>query len=102
MIIAWQWHSLLSVYVSMVSRSRILYVCPKHVPITLKCSKPSPTGRGLGEGEIMPIYRLGLIGYPVSHSLSPKIQNAALQACGLEGDYSLFPILPDNRQGLKD
>jgi shikimate dehydrogenase len=46
--------------------------------------------------------RLGLIGYPVSHSLSPKIQNAALQACGLEGDYSLFLIYPNDKQGLKD
>ncbi len=46
--------------------------------------------------------RLGLIGYPVSHSLSVKIQNAAFQACGLEGDYSLFPILPEDRAGLKD
>ncbi len=46
--------------------------------------------------------RLGLIGYPVSHSLSPKIQNAAFQACGLDGDYSLFPILPEDRAGLKD
>lgn len=46
--------------------------------------------------------KLGLIGYPVSHSLSPKIQNTALQACGLEGDYSLFPIHPDDKQGLYD
>ena len=46
--------------------------------------------------------RLGLVGYPVSQSLSPKIQNAALSACGLEGNYSLFPIHPDDKQGLKD
>ena len=46
--------------------------------------------------------KLGLIGYPVSHSLSPKIQNAALRACDLEGDYSLFPIAPDDMQALKD
>ena len=46
--------------------------------------------------------KLGLIGYPVSHSLSPKIQNAALEACGLEGNYSLFPIPPDDVQGLMD
>ena len=46
--------------------------------------------------------QLGLIGYPVSHSLSPKIQNAALRACGLEGSYSLFPIAPDDIQGLKE
>lgn len=49
-----------------------------------------------------PYFRLGLIGYPVSHSLSPRIQQAALTACGLEGDYSLFPVHPDDRQGLKD
>jgi len=46
--------------------------------------------------------KLGLIGYPVSHSLSPKIHNAALMACGLRGDYSLFPIHPDDMQGLRD
>ena len=46
--------------------------------------------------------RLGLVGYPVSQSLSPKIQNAALSACGLEGNYSLFPIRPEDKQGLKD
>jgi shikimate dehydrogenase len=46
--------------------------------------------------------RLGLIGYPLGHSLSPKIHNAALKSCGLEGDYSLFPISPDDKQGLKD
>jgi shikimate dehydrogenase len=45
--------------------------------------------------------RLGLIGYPLGHSLSPKIHNTALQACGLDGDYSLFPIHPDDKQGLK-
>ena len=50
----------------------------------------------------MTIYHLGLIGHPLSHSLSPRIQNAALQACGLEGEYSLFPVAPDNLQGLKD
>ena len=46
--------------------------------------------------------KLGLIGYPVSHSLSPKIQNAALKACGLEGEYSLYPIAPDDMQTLKE
>jgi len=46
--------------------------------------------------------RLGLIGYPLGHSLSPVIQTAAFQSCRLEGDYSLFPIRPDDRPGLKD
>jgi shikimate dehydrogenase len=46
-------------------------------------------------------YHLGLIGYPLGHSLSPKIHSAALKACGLQGDYSLFSIQPDDMQGLK-
>lgn len=45
---------------------------------------------------------LGLIGYPLGHSLSPKVHTAALQACDLEGDYSLFPIRPEDKQGLRD
>ncbi len=47
-------------------------------------------------------YQLGLIGFPLGHSLSPKIQTAALKARGLHGDYSLFPISPEDKQGLKD
>ncbi len=47
-------------------------------------------------------YSLGLIGFPLSHSLSPQIHTAALKACGLEGNYSLFPIAPDDKQGLQD
>lgn len=46
-------------------------------------------------------FKLGLIGHPLGHSLSPKIHTAALNSCGLEGDYSLFPIPPDNRQTLE-
>ncbi len=45
---------------------------------------------------------LGLIGYPLGHSLSPKIQTAALQACGLNGDYSLFPIRLDDKDALEN
>ena len=46
--------------------------------------------------------QLGLIGHPLEHSLSPKIHKAALSSCGLEGDYSLFPICLDDQRGLKD
>jgi shikimate dehydrogenase len=46
--------------------------------------------------------QLGLIGYPLGHSLSPKIHAAAFKACGLQGNYSLYPIQPDDKQGLKD
>ena len=46
-------------------------------------------------------FHLGLIGYPLSHSLSPIIHTAALKTCGLAGEYSLFSIAPDDKQGLK-
>lgn len=46
--------------------------------------------------------RLGLIGYPLGHSLSPRIHAAALAACGLDGNYSLFPIPPEDREGLRE
>ena len=45
---------------------------------------------------------LGLIGYPLGHSLSPKIHTTALKLCGLEGDYSLFQIHPDDQHGLEN
>src|SRR5687768_10626670 len=44
---------------------------------------------------------LGLIGYPLGHSLSPKLHHAALRYCDLQGEYSLFPIEPDDLQRLK-
>jgi shikimate dehydrogenase len=46
--------------------------------------------------------RLGLIGHPLGHSLSPKIHTAALKACHLEGSYSLSSVAPDDMQSLKD
>lgn len=46
--------------------------------------------------------RLGLIGYQLGYSLSPKIHKVALASCGLEGDYSLFPIHPDDHLGVKE
>jgi shikimate dehydrogenase len=45
--------------------------------------------------------KLGLIGYPLSHSLSPVIHTAALESCSLNGSYSLFPVQPDDKQGLQ-
>lgn len=47
-------------------------------------------------------YHLGLIGYPLAHTLSPQIHTAALRACGLQGEYLPFTIYPDDKQGLKD
>jgi shikimate dehydrogenase len=50
------------------------------------------------------VYHLGLIGYPIEHSLSPYLHRAALQFCGLAGDYQLFPVtdLPQGDHSLRD
>jgi shikimate dehydrogenase len=45
--------------------------------------------------------RLGLVGYPVQHSLSPLLHEAALQASGLQGEYSLYPVRPDEAGALR-
>ena len=40
--------------------------------------------------------RLGVLGWPVAHSRSPQIQNAALEAAGLSGwRYQLLPVPPE-------
>jgi len=44
--------------------------------------------------------KLGLIGYPLEHSLSPKIHNASFKTCGVSGDYSLFPVAPVHLQEI--
>ena len=44
---------------------------------------------------------LGLIGFPLEHSLSPCIQQAALDYAHLKGNYDLFPIAPDDMDGLR-
>ena len=50
----------------------------------------------------MTIFHFGLIGYPLSHSISPKIHNAALAKCGLDGDYTLFTIHVDDKTELQN
>jgi shikimate dehydrogenase len=40
--------------------------------------------------------RLGVLGWPVGHSRSPAMQNAALRAAGLDGwRYQLLPVPPE-------
>jgi shikimate dehydrogenase len=46
-------------------------------------------------------FKLGLIGYPLAHTLSPQIHAAALKACGLQGDYLPFTIHPNDKDSLK-
>lgn len=40
-----------------------------------------------------------LLGHPVAHSLSPRMQNAAFAAAGLDWEYVLFDVLPDELGG---
>ncbi|HWV23786.1 MAG TPA: shikimate dehydrogenase [Thermomicrobiales bacterium] len=40
--------------------------------------------------------RAGVIGYPVDHSLSPVLQNAALQELGIDATYELWPTAPED------
>lgn len=45
--------------------------------------------------------RIYLLGYPLSHSLSPAMQNAALQACGFgEWRYEKLPLPPERLHAL--
>jgi len=38
---------------------------------------------------------VGLIGWPVGHSKSPAMHNAAFEAAGIDGRYVLLPVPPD-------
>jgi shikimate dehydrogenase len=42
----------------------------------------------------------GVTGWPVSHSLSPRLHNAWLAASGLDGVYVAFPASPDRFAGF--
>ena len=46
--------------------------------------------------------QLGLIGYPLSHSLSPVLHAAALKSLELDGEYQLYPVHPDDIDGLAE
>ncbi len=38
----------------------------------------------------------GIIGWPVSHSLSPAMHNAAFRALGIKAVYGLLPVVPNS------
>jgi shikimate dehydrogenase len=48
--------------------------------------------------EIDSPIRLGVLGDPVAHSLSPQMQNAALKSCKIDMQYARFQISPDDLQ----
>jgi shikimate dehydrogenase len=45
--------------------------------------------------------QLGLTGFPLTHSLSPRIHQAALDRCAMSGSYTLYPVEPQDRQALR-
>lgn len=43
-----------------------------------------------------PPLKLGIIGYPLSHTKSPAMQKAGLEHLGIDGSYEKFEIEPEN------
>ena len=41
------------------------------------------------------MYKLGIIGYPLGHSISAVIQKAGLESIGLEGVYDVMETPPE-------
>ena len=39
---------------------------------------------------------LGIIGYPIAHSISPIFQQAALDRCGIDATYQAYEVAPDD------
>lgn len=46
--------------------------------------------------------KYGIIGYPVKHSLSPAMQNAAFKECAIDAEYELFDVAPENLEKFLD
>ncbi|MEE8360407.1 MAG: shikimate dehydrogenase [Candidatus Omnitrophota bacterium] len=44
--------------------------------------------------------RYGLIGYPVKHSFSPAMHNAAFEDLGIDAEYELFDVKPEDLEGF--
>jgi len=49
---------------------------------------------------MMPPKIYGLIGYPVKHSFSPNMHNAAFQAFSINAEYKLFELKPEELEGF--
>jgi shikimate dehydrogenase len=55
--------------------------------------------QSFGRKKLKPPIRLGVFGHPVAHSLSPQMQNGALEKSGLEMRYARFEIAPSELRG---
>ena len=45
-------------------------------------------------------HRVGIIGYPLAHSISPAMQQAAIDQCGLDATYEVWETAPESLAGL--
>lgn len=50
----------------------------------------------------MPKLTYGLVGHPVSHSLSPAMHDAAFKSAGIDAHYELFDVTPEALEGFLD
>lgn len=51
--------------------------------------------RSNDSGDIL-VLKFGLVGYPVSHSMSPAVFDAAFKAAGIKARYDLYPVPPED------
>ena len=42
------------------------------------------------------MYKLGIIGYPLGHSISAAIQKAGFESLGIEGSYDVLETSPED------
>ena len=48
----------------------------------------------------MKTYKLGVVGDPISHSLSPKIHNLFAKRANIKIEYEAYHVLPSNLDGF--
>ncbi len=48
------------------------------------------------------IIKAGVIGFPVEHSLSPRLHNYWLKKYNIAGEYKAYPVKPENLAGFID
>lgn len=46
------------------------------------------------------LLKAGVVGWPVSHSLSPRLHNYWLKKNNIEGEYNSYPVEPENLAGF--
>lgn len=68
---------------------------------------PAPAGKSdstdfLGNILNMAKEIYGIIGHPIEHSLSPAMQNAAFKALGIDAEYRLFDVKPEELESFLD